>query len=171
MKTCKKCLRTLPLSDFYPHKQMGDGHLSFCKECVKNRVLGHRAANLDRIRAYDRKRGRSAHRLADTRERRRQLDSATKGAYSKHWNDKNKHKKRAQGLVHDHLRAGKIEKQPCLVCNNSKVEAHHPDYSQPLVFIWLCRKHHGEVHRKNLDEITVPVLRAIAEKMRQTNSQ
>jgi len=37
-KTCKKCLKTLSLEDFYSHREMADGHLSFCKECVKNRV-------------------------------------------------------------------------------------------------------------------------------------
>lgn len=27
-------------------------------------------------------------------------------------------------------------------------ERHHPDYSQPEKIVWLCRKHHAQLHRK-----------------------
>lgn len=40
---------------------------------------------------------------------------------------------------------GKIQVLPCLICGE-KAEAHHPDYSQPLDVVWLCRKHHLETH-------------------------
>lgn len=39
-----------------------------------------------------------------------------------------------------------IQKQPCEVCGDTASEAHHPDYSQPLLVVWLCRAHHKAHH-------------------------
>ena len=46
------------------------------------------------------------------------------------------------------IRRGDLIKQPCEVCQEKKVDAHHDDYSKPLSVRWLCRKHHAEHHAK-----------------------
>lgn len=44
------------------------------------------------------------------------------------------------------IRDGKLIPEPCEVCGNTKVEAHHDDYSKPLQIRWLCHKHHRQLH-------------------------
>lgn len=57
-------------------------------------------------------------------------------------------KGRARGAVKAAIVAGRLSRQPCVKCGNLKVEAHHADYSKPLDVIWVCPKHHRELHKK-----------------------
>jgi ribosomal protein S27AE len=61
------------------------------------------------------------------------------------WAHKNPDKKRAHGNLYYGLKTGKVVKQTCEVCQETKVDAHHDDYSKPLEVRWLCRKHHAQV--------------------------
>lgn len=57
-------------------------------------------------------------------------------------------KSAARRKVRTELKQGRLVKQPCVVCGDAEVEAHHEDYAKPLEVVWLCRDHHAWVHRK-----------------------
>ena len=54
----------------------------------------------------------------------------------------------AHCLVQMAVKQGKLIKLPCEICGNPKSEAHHADYSKPLDVVWVCRKHHRDMHFK-----------------------
>jgi hypothetical protein len=60
-------------------------------------------------------------------------------------------KHEARWQVSRALAAGRLHRQPCTICGESKAEAHHDDYSRPLDVRWLCRTHHREHHAKAED--------------------
>lgn len=128
-KKCFKCDEIKPLTEFYKHKQMGDGHVNKCKSCNKNDVRIHRFKNIEKIQKYDRDRGY------------RQDKS-----YLPEWRAKYPKKYKAHNMVNNQKRAGNLFEQPCDVCGAKKVVAHHDDYDKPLNIRWMCQHHHKEWH-------------------------
>ncbi len=55
----------------------------------------------------------------------------------------------ARARVRYALHMRRLERFPCEICDESDSDAHHPDYSKPLEVVWLCRKHHLALHKKN----------------------
>jgi len=53
----------------------------------------------------------------------------------------------ANNAVKNAIRAGRLTRQPCEVCQELTVQAHHPDYAKPLDVQWLCPKHHRALHQ------------------------
>ena len=41
---------------------------------------------------------------------------------------------------------GIIQRQPCAECGTSPAQAHHEDYTQPLLIVWLCALCHRKLH-------------------------
>lgn len=136
-KECIGCGEIKPLSAFYRHKMMADGHLGRCIECVKEGVRLHRLANLDRVREYDRQRDSLPHRI--------ELRRKVVGKYDAQFPER----RRAVSAVNNAVRDGKLRKWPaCAVpeCECTRVVAHHCDYSRPLDVVWLCQAHHKQAH-------------------------
>lgn len=67
--------------------------------------------------------------------------------YSKQYKENNPEKNNAHQKVHIAIKNGTIIKQPCKICGCINSQAHHNDYSKPLEVVWLCAKHHREVHK------------------------
>ena len=148
MKACRECGVSKPLSEYYTHKEMGDGHLNKCKECVKARVNAYRAANLERIQEYDRSRGQWPSRKAANKARAERY-LAKRAEYLRRHREAYPDKDRARQIVNRALREGKIKVKPCVRCGFAfGIQAHHEDYSKPLDVTWLCTPCHGERHRE-----------------------
>ena len=131
-KTCKKCNKEKPISEFY---MAGTTRDTSCKICRKLAIRKYRDANIEKVRAYDRKRGEEEHRKAlcivNTRNRRKDPD----GYIASH------------NAVARALKSGKIERLPCCMCGTTeKIHAHHDDYLKPLEVMWLCVTHHKSRH-------------------------
>jgi hypothetical protein len=148
MKTCKTCSKDKPLSSFYVHKAMLDGHLNICKDCTKARVSKHRALNIDSVRAYDKQRAMKPERV-NARKEYAKTEAGKKSHAKALINYREKHTDRyfAHQVFSNAIKDGKVEKLPCFICGDNKVEGHHPDYSRPLDVVWLCNKHHREAHK------------------------
>ncbi len=60
---------------------------------------------------------------------------------------KNNQKKYRCRMKYQHaIKFGILIRKPCSVCFETKVDGHHYDYNKPLSVIWLCHKHHIEIH-------------------------
>lgn len=133
MKTCFKCGAVKPLSEFYKHKMMADGHLNKCKVCTKTDVKARRKIN-PAVQEYDRKRGN-----------RQNAEDLRK------YRANNPKKYKAHQAIHSATRNGIIVKlDECELCSSSLgIEGHHDDYDKPLEVRWLCSKCHPIWHAEH----------------------
>lgn len=132
MKTCFKCHRELPLTDFYKHPMMGDGHLGKCKDCTRDDVTENRIKNIGRIRQYDRQRAQLPHRRASI------------NRVAQEWIARFPARHRAHNKLNNAVRDRRIAKPDrCQRCQAmGRIEAHHADYSKPFDVEWVCKPCH-----------------------------
>lgn len=135
-KVCFKCNVMKPLSEFYEHSEMADGHVNKCKECNKKDVHENRLKNIDYYRRYDIERAKNPERA--------------KAAYEliSNWRKSDKRITSAHNKVARALRKGILTKQPCCICGSDKSIAHHESYDKPLDVVWYCQIHHKERHKE-----------------------
>lgn len=131
-KECKQCKCVKVMEDFYTVEIGSNVRISRCKECIKANVRKHRSQNLAKVHEYDRMRSKTESRKKKTIE------------YQRNRRSKDRTKDKARAMAQNAAASGKIEKTPCIICGNPKVEAHHHDYSKPLEVTWYCFKHHRE---------------------------
>ena len=135
-KQCFKCKAIKLLTEFYKHSQMLDGHLNKCKACTKKDSNEHRKSNIEKIRAYDRERGKLSYRIAQRTE------------VNRAWRQEDKRRQKAHNAVRYAMIKGTLIKNSCERCGNEKSLAHHDDYDKPLDVMWLCQPCHKERHKE-----------------------
>lgn len=159
MKVCFKCGAEKPLSEFYKHPKMKDGHVNKCKECNKKDVRENRVARKDYYQEYDRNRPNRDERVEKSNLRNKELyktDETFRQSVlesKQRWADNNQQKRKAHYAVNNAVRDGKmIKPAECEHCGTSekKIQGHHWSYEPEhwLDVIWLCSRCHGKEHER-----------------------
>ena len=149
MKTCFKCNIEKPLTEYYKHKSMSDGHLNKCKECTKNDVHKHRDENIEKVRAYDRNRPNKDERAKKSSDyHKSEKGKSVRFKSTKNYRNENPVRYKANTAVGNAIRDGRlIRPSNCEKCGiHCKPQGHHDDYSKKLDVRWLCVDCHNEFH-------------------------
>lgn len=128
-KCCKSCLEEKPITAFSPHANMKDGRLNKCRKCRSAESVkwfketGHKNRTIDRERKY-KKTGKQRY----------------------------PEKHRVRSITSSAVKSGKLVRpKVCSICNGNetRIEAHHPDYSKPLEVVWMCVLCHNAEHMRD----------------------
>ncbi len=141
-KKCNACGETKPIEEFTKDARNSDGRGGQCKKCRNAIVEKWRQANPNAGKKRNKK-------WRDTRPDRVKELAKKYWSYNKHstkWRQNNPDKYACHIAVQIAVAKGNLAGQPCEVCGDTKVHAHHDDYSKPLEVRWLCSKHHMEHH-------------------------
>lgn len=126
LKTCKECGETKPLSMFYKHPRMLDGHLNICIDCKKKH----------------------------TRDRYKIMSKSESWMESERVRNRDKYK-RLGYVVNDFKSMSEINKIEgntsrdlrALGIDTNGKEAHHWNYNEPKSVLLMSRKAHRRLHR------------------------
>lgn len=158
-KVCFKCLIEQSLDDFPLHPRMKDGHLNKCKACARLDAKTYRKNKEEYYQAYDRQRAKQPKRKESNKERvSRNRDKVNEN--NRRSVLKLKKQKDATTVVNNALRDGRLSKLPCFICGEIEVQGHHPDYDAPLDVVWLCIKHHSQIHAKYSEEYNIEIMKS-----------
>jgi len=136
MKECRDCKLILPEDNFY----LGARRCKGCHGIVTGRW---KKINKLKTRAT----------CNATRARHPEISIESRRRAQKNWKLNNPLKIKAQTIAYNAIRDKKLRKQPCCLCGEQRVVAHHSDYSQPLQVTWLCPKHHRAWHNVFVAEL------------------
>ncbi len=153
-KKCVCCGELKSVEEYYVHPMMSCGRLNKCKSCCKEQATKRRNEKIEEVREYDRGRANLPHRVEARKKYAKMIKETGKRKdydreHLKKYRKENPEKNRARCLINYHVRSGNIERLPCEVCGDVKSQAHHKDYSKPFDVVWLCDKHHKELHVRN----------------------
>jgi hypothetical protein len=120
MKICTTCKREFPEEMFHQYKRRGETRYSQCRDCKSS----YKATPEARERQKERSRKRR--------------ENAS---------EEDKTKRMCWNRVYYRLKTGEIVKSvSCQVCGiECETQAHHSDYTKPLVIIWCCQVCHAKL--------------------------
>lgn len=148
MKRCTKCDLKRELHEFYKSKSTNDGYHNSCKECWKTRRKERYVENRDGVRKQCRRYyvENAEHLKSKSRLHKKTYDE------TKRWRKSHPEKYKAHYTVNNALKRGEIMKaKECRICGSqTKLHAHHADYSKPLDVLWVCIDCHSKIHIKEV---------------------
>lgn len=150
MKICKRCGAIKPIEGFYRHPAMKDGYLNQCRECMKGRARERRRENGNEVKRAARDRRRDDYSKQSIMDRKYRDAQKLKPEYADQRRERGRKRtpeqKRAYNAVQRNIRGPKpIACQGCGQAD-TKLVAHHEDYSRPMDVIWLCERCHMRLH-------------------------
>lgn len=134
-RVCQHCKLLKSKSEFGIDSKRKDGFQVWCKHRKSTWSKQNRSKLMEKQRI--------AQPIWRAKNRRKTVEYAH--AQDLKWPEKRKARMACQHAV----RTGKIVRGCCVVCGNPKTQGHHEDYSKPLDVVWLCVKHHAEVHHQS----------------------
>jgi len=124
------------------------------KEITKKRAKEWKKDNSGKVKEWNRIAARKRYnenpkKYRDIVKNHRKSNSERLSEHQKEYRKDNQEKIKAQRLA---ITVYPISQTCSVVGCNEIGERHHPDYSKPLDIVWLCKKHHEEIHRKIREE-------------------
>ncbi len=153
LKTCRRCKLEKPRSEFTKCPLASDGLRYWCKECEKSYAREYN--NRPERKEYNRKhrelltaRGYWKEHEKEYLQRpgKREQRNEAKRLYMQR--PEVRIKNFARWYTNHQIEKGNLKREPCAFCGAEYGEAHHLDYNQPLLVVWLCSNCHREVHLK-----------------------
>jgi hypothetical protein len=138
MKYCPRCKKEKNEEEFYNNRTHKDKKSYYCKDCDRKYYKKYRKEYYKSNRkkmldwAYS--------------HRKRYMERSRK--YAREYYKLNKVRFLCRNTTNRLIRDGIIKKQPCKVCREKNVQTHHLSYDNPFNVIFLCNKHHLEIHNK-----------------------
>lgn len=143
MKTCSVCEQEKLEIDFYKGNAK-------CKACYLDIVRAYRLSNIEKIREYDRYRGKDPKRIAAALVySKTQAGKASHNKASVKWSKTGVLKRAAHSIVQIAIEGGRLHRPDhCSECLAVCIpHGHHDDYAYPMTVRWLCSKCHRAYHK------------------------
>lgn len=137
-KICGKCKKEKSVSEFYKSKR--DGYRSRCKDC-------HR----DDCKEYERTTGYYTKYQKKPEVRAR--INRNRMLYTQRIDVRIKNM--ARWYTNHEIRAGRLNREPCAFCGREQAQAHHNDYLEPLIIVWLCDNCHRVLPSRRINELVL----------------